>query len=241
MSTEARLEERQEERERLGDEQAELLRTLHEGGALDAFTGLQEQLSIARSELQTITDRFETAKQLEATQTEIRFERSKLQQEISRDLTEREPHIEEINILFQRFATALYGPGREAFVDIRALDTSLHISPHIGGENSQGIGKMVIFCFDLTCAVLAHRNGRGPSFIVHDSHLFDGVDERQVGEALKLAAIVCAEEGIQYIATMNSDDLSKAAAYDSTVEEDIIEPRLTDAYDDGGLFGFHFE
>lgn len=239
--TASRLKDRQNLRERLGDEQAELLRTLHDGGALDAFTGLQEQLSIARSELQTVTDRFETAKKLEATQTEIKFERSKLQQEISRDLAERESHIEEINVLFQRFATALYGPGREAYVDIRALDTSLHISPHIGGENSQGIGKMVIFCFDLTCAVFAHRNGRGPDFLIHDSHLFDGVDERQIGEALKLASTVCNEEGLQYVATMNSDDLAKASSFDGSVESDIIEPRLTDAYDDGGLFGFHFE
>lgn len=33
----------------------------------------------------------------------------------------------------------------------------------------QGIGKMVTFRFDLTCAVLAHRNDRGPDFLVHDS------------------------------------------------------------------------
>lgn len=236
-----RLDARQAEREQLGEEQADLLRALHDGGALDAFTALQDQLSRARSELQTITTRFQTAKQLEATQAEIKFERSRLQQEISRDLVEREQHIAEINILFQRFATVLYGPGRDAYVDIAALDTSLRISPHIGGENSQGIGRMVTFCFDLTCAVLAHRGGRGPDFLVHDSHLFDGVDERQVAEALKLAADVADEEGLQYIVTMNSDDLSKAEQYDDGLISDVIEPRLTDAYDDGGLFGFHFE
>lgn len=240
-TTIARLDERQTERERLGEEQASLLRALHEGGALDAFTALQEQFSLARSELQTITTRFETARQLEATQAEIKFERSRIQQEISRDLIEREEHVAEINMLFQRFATALYGPGREAYVDIAALDTSLRISPHIGGENSQGIGKMVIFCFDFTCAVLAHRNGRGPDFLVHDSHLFDGVDERQVAEALKLASVVCAEENLQYIVTMNSDDLAKAERYDGSLSSAVIEPRLTDAFDDGGLFGFHFE
>nr|WP_246298385.1 DUF2326 domain-containing protein [Leifsonia soli] len=214
---------------------------MHDGGALDAFTALQDQLSRARSDLQTITTRFETAKQLEATQAEIKYERSRLQQAISRDLVEREQHIAEINILFQRFATALYGPGRDAYVDIAALDTSLRISPHIGGENSQGIGKMVTFCFDLTCAVLAHRSGRGPDFLVHDSHLFDGVDERQVAEALNLAAAVAAEEGLQYIVTMNSDDLAKAEQYDFALSDDVIEPRLTDAFTDGGLFGFHFE
>ncbi|MCS3494505.1 uncharacterized protein YydD (DUF2326 family) [Arthrobacter sp. JUb119] len=240
-ATRTRLDGRQDERGRLGEEQARLLRALHEGGALDAFTALQEQLSLARSELQTISSRFETARQLEATQAEIKFERSRLQQEINRDLNEREQHIAEINILFQRFATALYGPGREAYVDIEALSTSLRISPHIGGENSQGIGKMVIFCFDLTCAVLAHRNGHGPDFLVHDSHLFDGVDERQVAEALNLASKVCAEEGLQYIVTMNSDDLAKAERYNDSLSNAVIEPHLTDAFEDGGLFGFHFE
>lgn len=239
--TVARLDARQAEREQFGGEQARLLQALNDGGALDAFTALQDQLSRARSELQTITTRFETAKQLEATQAAIKFERSRLQQEISRDLVEREQHIAEINILFQRFARALYGSDRDAYVDIAALDTSLRISPHIGGENSQGIGKMVTFCFDLTCAVLAHRNGRGPDFLVHDSHLFDGVDERQVAEGLKLAADVATEEGLQYIVTMNSDDMAKAEQYDDGLVSDVIEPRLTDAYDDGGLFGFHFE
>lgn len=100
---------------------------------------------------------------------------------------------------------------------------------------------MITFCFDLTYAVLAHRNGRGPDFLVHDSHLFDGVDERQIAEALKLASIVCAEEGLQYLVTLNSDDLAKIEHYDASLSQDIIEPRLTDAFSDGGLFGFHFE
>ncbi|MBN8424408.1 DUF2326 domain-containing protein [Microbacterium esteraromaticum] len=63
--------------------------------------------------------------------------------------------------------------------------------------------------FDLTGAVLVRRGGRGSDFLVHDSYLFDGFDERQASRALKLAALVCEEEGMQYIGTMNSDDLAK--------------------------------
>jgi uncharacterized protein YydD (DUF2326 family) len=240
-TTRARLEERQQERDGLGDEQARLLKTLHDGGALIALTALQEQLAIARSELESLESRFQTAKKLEATQTEIKFERSKLQQDITRDLVEREPLIEEINLMFQRFATTLYGADREAYVDISALDTSLRIAPHIGGEDSLGIGKMVIFCFDLMNTVIAHRAGRGPNFLVHDSHLFDGVDERQVAEALKLAKIVCDEEDLQYVITMNSDDLEKVERHGVPLHELAVKPKLTDAYDDGGLFGFRFD
>lgn len=240
-ATRHRLEARQEERDALGMEQAKLLRDLNSGGALDALGALQEQLAIARAAQATLQSRFETAKHLEATQAEIRFERSKLQQDITRDLAEREAQITEINNLFQRFAAALYGAEREAYIGFSALETSLQITPHIGGENSEGIGKMVIFCFDLTFAVLAHRNGRGPDFLVHDSHLFDGVDERQISKALSLAAEVCLEENLQYIVTMNSDELSKVESVGTSFNRHIIAPRLTDAYDNGGLFGFRFE
>lgn len=240
-TTRGRLEERQRERDSLGEDHSRLLKALHDGGALDALTALQEQHAIARSELESLESRFDTAKKLEATQTEIKFERSKLQQDIGRDLAEREPLIEDINLLFQRFATTLYGPDRDAYVDISALDTSLKIAPHIGGEDSQGIGKMVIFCFDFTAAVIAHRAGRGPDFLVHDSHLFDGVDERQIAEALKLAQAICAEEEMQYVITMNSDDLDKVERHGASLQDFVIDPRLTDAYEDGGLFGFRFD
>lgn len=240
-ATRGRLDERQRERDRLGERHAALLRTLEQGGALAAFTVLQQQLSAAQTDLGTLQSRLDTAMQLEATRAEIRLERGKLQQAISRDLAEREDAVAEINTLFQRFASTLYGAGRDAWVEITALETSLRINPHIGGEDSQGVGKMVTFCFDLTAAVVARRGGRGPDFMVHDSHLFDGVDERQVAKALSLARQVCSEEDLQYIVTMNSDDLDKAERHGAGVADCIIEPRLTDEYETGGIFGFRFD
>ena len=87
--------------------------------------------------------------------------------------------------------------------------------------------------------MIAHRAGRGPDFLVHDSKLYDGVDERQVARALELAAEVTREEGMQYIVTMNSDDLTKAERMGFDAEPYVIEPRLDDS-DQGGLFGFRF-
>ena len=240
-ATRGRLDERQRSRDSLGERHAALLQTLEQGGALAAFTALQQQLSAAQAELGTLQSRLDTAVQLEATQAEIRLERGRLQQAISRDLGERESTVTEINTLFQRFASTLYGAARDAWVEITALETSLRINPHIGGEDSQGVGKMVTFCFDLMAAVVARRGGRGPDFLVHDSHLFDGVDERQVAKALSLARQVCSEEDLQYIVTMNSDDLDKAERHGAGVADCIIEPRLTDEYDTGGIFGFRFD
>ncbi|MDT0398505.1 MULTISPECIES: DUF2326 domain-containing protein [Streptomyces] len=105
-------------------------------------------------------------------------------------------------------------PSREAAASFRAIEAdrnSLTITPRIDSDGSRGISNMVIFCFDLTLAVLAHRHGRGPDFLIHDSHLYDGVDDRQVAAALKLAAEVTVEENLQYIVTINTDSLGMAA------------------------------
>ncbi|WP_245685129.1 DUF2326 domain-containing protein [Streptomyces exfoliatus] len=57
------------------------------------------------------------------------------------------------------------------------------MAPRVDSDDSRGIASMVIFCFDRTLAVLAHRHGRGPDFLIHDSHLYDGVDERQIAKS----------------------------------------------------------
>jgi uncharacterized protein YydD (DUF2326 family) len=115
----------------------------------------------------------------------------------------------------------------------------MEIEAHIEDDNSRGIHNMLIFCFDLALAVIAHRAARGPDFLVHDSHLYDGVDERQVARALGLAAEVMDTESMQYIVTMNTDDLNKAISEGFYADPFIIEPYLSDQ-PDGGLFGFRF-
>lgn len=239
-ATRERLASRARERSELGEEQASLLRTLNEGGALDALTALQESLAYEKATLEALRNRFEAAQTLEESKAEIKAERSRLESEVRTDLRERNQIVDDINVRFLRYANRLYGSEREAYVEIAPAPSYLKIVPHIDSKDSRGIGNMVMFCFDLTVAVTAYRAGRGPGFLVHDSHLFDGVDERQVAQALRLAKDVAAEEGIQYIATINSDDLAKANNAGIDFSDSIIEPRLTDEYADGGLFGFRF-
>ncbi|MDR2368579.1 MAG: DUF2326 domain-containing protein [Deltaproteobacteria bacterium] len=54
------------------------------------------------------------------------------------------------------------------------------------------------------------KNGRGPGFLIHDGHLFAGVDERQLAKALQLSAERAKTLGFQYIVTMNPDALPRA-------------------------------
>ena len=101
---------------------------------------------------------------------------------------------------------------------------------------------MQIFCFDLMLTEISLKNGRGPGFLIHDSHLFDGVDERQVAKALQLGAERAEAAGFQYIVTMNSDVLPRDGfkpGFD--IHTYVMNSRLTDATDVGGLFGLRFD
>ena len=97
---------------------------------------------------------------------------------------------------------------------------------------------MQTFCFDLMLAVLWRRKKLGPGFLIHDSHLFDGMDSRQVANAIELGASQAIANQFQYIVTLNSDQLESAEFSDNFIPDEYMNPvHLTDKYETGGLFG----
>jgi uncharacterized protein YydD (DUF2326 family) len=111
-----------------------------------------------------------------------------------------------------------------------------------GGGNRGGIDMMKLFCFDTALLRIAFdRFSPGPRMLIHDSHLFDGVDSRQVSRALAYGQRIADETSGQYIVALNSDEFEKANA----IAETSFRPRLNSVKltDDetGGLFGFRFD
>ncbi|MEV4473387.1 ABC-three component system protein [Nonomuraea sp. NPDC049504] len=237
----ARLDARHAERSRLGEEQSLILKQLGEGGALAALSTLQKALGQEEATLGALRHRLEAAQTVESSSREIEAERLELTRAIDTDLQERRALIDQATVLFNDFARRLYGTTRPSYLKVEPGRSSLKIIPKIDSDVSQGINRMAIFCFDLTLAVIAHRAGRGPDFLVHDSHLFDGVDDRQLTRAFEIAADTMQAEKMQYVVTINEDDLAKAERLGFDASPHTIEPLLTDAYDEGGLFGFRFD
>ena len=78
--------------------------------------------------------------------------------------------------------------------------------------------------------------------MIHDSHLFDGVDERQIARALMLGAKATAGKPLQYIVTMNSDIFDRLPLPEEIDRiKLVLSTRLSDETETGGLFGFRFE
>ena len=117
---------------------------------------------------------------------ELDIERANLTKAMRDDIHERRDIIREAILAFEALSESLYE--KAGSLTISETENGPQFDVHIDGQRSKGITNMQIFCFDLMLTELSLKQGRGPRFLLHDSHLFDGVDERQVAKALQLGA-----------------------------------------------------
>jgi uncharacterized protein YydD (DUF2326 family) len=132
---------------------------------------------------------------------------------------------------------------RKGNLIINASKNGLELDVAIqGGGNLGGIDMMKIFCFDMMLLQrAAERFDGGPRFAFHDSHLFDGVDARQVQASILFGATVASRIKGQYLVAMNSDEFNRTTlAGNPDVVQAVLPVRLTDD-ETGGLFGFRFD
>jgi uncharacterized protein YydD (DUF2326 family) len=238
-AAEARIAERDRTREQLDARRRQLMGILRSGGALEHYARLQEETGRAEAEAEGLRQRLVTAERIESTKVELEIERARLLKTLQNDLHERQEVISEAILIFEELSNALYE--KAGSLTISATPNGPTVDVRIDAQRSKGITNMQIFCFDLMLADLATRRGTGPGFLIHDSHLFDGVDERQVAKALQLGADHAASVGYQYIVTMNSDALPHDGFRPGFDVDNFVRPtKLTDATETGGLFGLRF-
>ncbi len=238
--TQRRISERDEKKAVLGERRAELMEILKSGGALDQYTLLQEEYSRLQAEAETLKQQLLTAEKLDSAQTKAEIERRLLKERLRQDYHEQEGVLFEAIVLFEELSEALYERERAGNLTIDATDNGPTFDVHIDAQRSRGITNMQIFCFDVMLTVIASRRGLSPGFLIHDSHLFDGVDERQVAKAVQIGRNQAEECGFQYLVTMNSDALPQDGFdADFNLHQHIVPVRLDDT-PQGSLFGVRF-
>lgn len=222
----------------LSDERAQLMVVLTKHGALDEFTTLQDQHARLLAELQDIDNRIRTLKAFDEGKSEVAIAQQVLLQEARRDLEDREPSVRRAIEIFNANSESLYdAPGS---LVIEAGKTGYKFDVQIERSGSQGIGSMKIFCYDLMLAELWASEQPSPGFLMHDSTLFDGVDERQKALALELAAAKSAASDFQYICTLNSDEVPSADLSPNFDLTRFVRLELSDDRDEGRLLGIRY-
>jgi len=236
-----RITERDEEKKKLDARRSEVMAVLRSAGALEHFVAIQGELSKAEAKAEALKQKYDAAEALETGDLKLKVERAHLVERLRQDYAEQSTVIEDAVLTFRDISSRLYEDDKAGTLTIIPTDNGPVFEPHMPGEKSKGVNNMRIFCFDMMLMLLSLRRERSPGFLIHDSHLFDGVDERQVGKALAVGAELASKHGFQYIVTMNTDAIPLEVPAGFKVEEHALDVRLTDASEDGGLFGLRFD
>jgi len=218
---------------------SEIMSTLNSHGALDQFSRLQAELGKVASEAESLHQRYQAAEKLEGTKTELELDRNRLLLRLNRDFTEQEARITSAILAYESISQLLYEDAGRMIIDSTSNGPTFKFP--IQGSRSKGISNMKIFCFDLMLMQLMQDRKMGTGFLVHDSHLFDGVDGQQIVTGLKAAAELASSKGFQYIVTLNQDDAFKETLPGFDLNKYVLPVRLSDAKEDGGLYGFRFD
>lgn len=225
---------------RLDEERSNILRTLQGRGALDDFLTMQRDLADVEANAASLRERFKAAEALEGESTKLDIDRAELKRRLQEDHHVREKALDEAILFIADAIAELYDDRAGRFV-VEATENGPEFRISIEGDRGGGIANMEIFCFDLALLQIVTKRYGGPGFLIHDSHLFDGVDERQVAGALRLGKKASERLQQQYIVTMNSDIFDRLPADETTdLGAAVLDTRLSDHTEDGGLFGFRF-
>lgn len=213
---------------------------LNSHGALDEFSQLQNRVSSLQQQFDDVNNRIDKLVEFNNGMSKIAIEIEQLKQAMTQDYSERRSSVDEAIKIFNNNSEALYSePGT---LSINITTSGYKFGVKILRASSGGVTNMKVFCYDLLIAELSSRLRGRPVPLIHDSRIFDGVDERQIAKALKLAYSKSIECGFQYICTINSDDVPYHLFDDDfkKVFEDSIVLRYSDSDPSGTLLGFRF-
>jgi uncharacterized protein YydD (DUF2326 family) len=223
---------------KMSERRNSIMAILNSGGALSHYRRLDHQRGELQSQYETVSRQLELSEKISLMKSDLKVRRAEAERKIRQDLVERREIVEDAASTFEQISQQLYDA--PSLLEIRANKNGLdfHVdSPEIASE---GISRVQVFTFDLMLATVCAKRGFWPGFLIHDSHIFDGVDGRQVASALRIAGERTMQLGGHYIVTMNSDDLDKAERESSlSFAEYIVQPELDDS-PSGCLFGFRF-
>lgn len=219
----------------LSGKKAAIMALLDGHGALEEFRALQSSHQSTLAELADVKTKLENVKKIEAGTSSLKVDGAVLLRSAKADLASRRSQRERAVLTFNAYSRHLYQKPGDLTVDVGAGGYEFDIK--IERLPSRGFENMKVFCYDLMLAALWSKKTKSPPFLVHDSAIFADVDSRQIASALTLAERESKRHGFQYICTMNHDSVPRddlgGLDFDGHVRL-----RLTDATDDGGLFGF---
>ena len=220
-------------------QRASLMQVLETHGALAEYNRLQALRQGAQEKLAEVRRRIQQLKELEEGRSQLKIAFETLRQTTRRDLDDRATVKEQAISLFNANSEALYDAPGNLIIEVGK--NGYHFEVEIQRTGATGIENMKVFCYDLTLAQLWTSRPHHPGLLLHDSPMFDGVDERQKAAAWARAKAESERLGFQYICMLNTDDIPDGEVMRGLDirDESLVRIVLTDQ-PDGCLLGMRF-
>ena len=222
----------------VSNKRAELLKLLETHGALEEFSVLNERVVEKKEKLENIKNKISNIRNIAQHQKDSKTQKIELETKLQLDYEQNPTKREQAVALFNENSQTLYNePGN---LIINTNDKGYKFDIEINKSSSEGVGKMKIFCYDLTLIELMNQRN-GIDFLFHDSSIFDGVDSRQIALALMQANRKALKNNFQYICALNSDTIPYDDFDDSFTIDKFVRLTLNDHKPEDSALGFHFE
>lgn len=240
------IKENENDIEAMAIKRADDMQILKTHNAMDEYNHLQSRNTVLKSRLNAINAHITNIKKIENGLNENKKQVLELLQNAQRDLEERSVQKTLAMQNFAEIAEHLYADilqNEKIGLSIDFNDNGYKFNAFIGKDNSSGRTSMKVFDYDMTIMKVKNQlNNNLPGFLIHDSDIYDPVDERQIARALQYADKLTSEMNTQYICAINSDRIAEEYFENDFKErfyKEYVRLRLEDT-NDGGLLGFKF-
>jgi uncharacterized protein YydD (DUF2326 family) len=224
----------------------EKMKLLAKSRALDFFAAINAQLNELKSKLSKLQDYKNISAHSKKEMAEAIKELSS--QEVT-TIDYLEAYKEQAHAVYQGFSNLAneFYPEVPAGISIQNNEGNnqerFKISAKIQNDASDGINEVKIFCYDLNN--LINSSVHHFQSIFHDSRMFSDIDPRQRAILLQQAHTLTKASGMQYIATMNEDQLLTLKEVlpitEYTEITDTIELELKDDSPESKLLGIQID
>lgn len=231
--------ERKEQVAGLDSQRASLMQVLQTHGALAEYNRLQALRQGALEKLAEVRRQIHQIKELEEGQSQLRIDLETLRRTTRHDLDDRSTAKEQAISLFNANSEVLYDAPGNLIIEVGKSGYQFKIE--IPRTGAAGIENMKVFCYDLTLTQLWSTKLHHLGLLLHDSPMFDGVDERQKAAAWMRAKAESERLGFQYICMVNTDDIPDGEVMGNLNMRDpaFVRAALTDQ-PEGCLLGMRF-
>lgn len=223
--------------EKLSIEQSKRMEILNTHGALEQFSLLQAELNELVNKVITYKNQQKLIISIREEEANLKIAEQKLIIEIAKSLEEHTKTKQKAILLVEEASKSLYNSAAQLNIG-QTKNGRYDIDMVSRNQGSTGINSMLIYCFDMMLIQMSSYLGRKMDVLIHDSALYDPVDERQIAEALRFGKEKSLEKGFQYIITLNSDDLP--ASVEKEMKDNILSKVLTDSDESGSLLGLYY-